>query len=281
MVLTIVAFAFLVFTWVGVEVLHGCPRLHGALQDGGEDAVKLLAAGGRSPLGAGGRSARRSRSSGRKGAEGSTRLARTVPRQRVRDPLHLQPGRGLRRRRARDGPRGRRPDRLPRRVPRRRARDCSPGTWSATTTRGWSATCSASPPAWRAWSWARARSSARSARPTARPSTQQDRRADLPHRLPGGPPGRQEGPREDRHGPGQALGRQRRRRRGPRGLRHLRRQDRAGHRRGQDGRPDAPAPQGAQARPDSRHQPQPRASRGRRRALGRRRPSRSTSSTRP
>ena len=42
----------------------------------------------------------------------------------------------------------------------------SPGTWSATTTRGSSATCSGWRPAWRAWCWARGRSSARSATPT-------------------------------------------------------------------------------------------------------------------
>ena len=73
----------------------------------------------------------------------------------------------------------------------------------------------------------------------------------------------------DRHGPGEALGRQRRGRRGPRGLRLVRRQDRAGHRRRQDGRDDLAAPQGAEPGHDPGDQPQPRAGRGRRGALGR------------
>ena len=70
----------------------------------------------------------------------------------------------------------------------------------------------------------------------------QDGRPDLPHGLSDGPQGGQEGPRADGHGPGQALGRQRGGRPGQGGFRHLRRQDRAGDRRRQDGRPDPPAP---------------------------------------
>ena len=45
----------------------------------------------------------------------------------------------------------------------------SPGIWSSTTTRRRSAISSASRPAWRAWCWARTRSSARSAMPTRPP----------------------------------------------------------------------------------------------------------------
>ena len=79
MLLTILAFAFLVFTWVGVDVLR-LPTAHGrsAVAAGGEGAVKLLA------LGVDHRSAPAAirealAFDGPKGAEGLAALARTFP----------------------------------------------------------------------------------------------------------------------------------------------------------------------------------------------------------
>ena len=68
-------------------------------------------------------------------------------------------------------PDDRRPDRLPRPTSTRRPADGfarAPGRPPRRA--GGRRTCSGSPPAWRAWSWARGRSSARSATPTRRPS---------------------------------------------------------------------------------------------------------------
>ena len=173
MVLTIVAFAFLVFTWVGVEALR-LPTAHGATGTSSSrkdrDAVRLLA------LGVDHRSAPAAvrealAFDGPKYGEGLGLFAEAFPGNEFvilstcnRVELYVAGG----------------AEQVPEvdaltdflvRVPRRRRRGRSPGTWSATTTRGSSATCSGSRPAWRAWSWARGRSSARSARRIARPST--------------------------------------------------------------------------------------------------------------
>ena len=77
MVLTIVAFAFLVFTWVGVEVLqlaHGPWRR----QDGRGGRREAAGAGGRSPLGTG-RVREALAFDGPQGGRGSGALARTFP----------------------------------------------------------------------------------------------------------------------------------------------------------------------------------------------------------
>ena len=101
MVLTIVAFAFLVFTWCrrrGAAAAHGPWRGHGEGRREGDDAVRLLA------MGVDHRSAPASvrealAFDGPRCAAGLEAAVAGLPRQRAGDPLHLQPGRGVPRRR--------------------------------------------------------------------------------------------------------------------------------------------------------------------------------------
>ena len=94
MVLTIVAFAFLVFTWIGVEALR-LPTAHGATETStdrkDQNTVRLLA------LGVDHRSAPAAvreaiAFDGAKYGKALGLLAADVPGQRVRDPLDMQSG---------------------------------------------------------------------------------------------------------------------------------------------------------------------------------------------
>ena len=273
MVLTAVAFGFLVFAMVGVGPI--LPTDHGAARAGGEVAVKLLA------LGVDHRSAPTAvrealAFDGPRRDEAPRRPRRRLPRRGVRHPLDVQPRRAV----CRPATQAQVPGvgALTDFLARFHARPADAFVAHLVDHHDEGAVAHLFRVAASLESLVLGEGQilgqvkeahlAAKARKTVR--------ADPPPGLRAGPARRQEGPRSDGDGPGQAVDRQRRGGRGPRGLRHLLRQDGAGHRRRQDGRPDPPAPLGPEARPHPRHQPQPRPRRGRRRAAGGARPSRSS-----